>query len=137
MWMIRNLKEHGAMEEQLLRTYFQQIRSITEMACPVWNGAITVHERMALERVQKIALAIIRGEQHTTYDKALKYFGLQTLETRRTYLCITIAFKASKSKMFSNWFKENTTELNTRSEKLPLKKIYTRTRRYRISPFHI
>ena len=35
IWMIRNLKEHGATEEQLLRTYFQQIRSITEIACSV------------------------------------------------------------------------------------------------------
>ena len=89
---------------------------------------------MALERVQKIILAIIRGEQHTTYDKALKCFGLENLETRRTNLCITFPFKASKSPNFSNWFKENTTEVNKRSEKLPLKKIYTRTRKNRITP---
>ena len=29
---------HGATEEQLLRTYFQQIRTITEMACPLGNA---------------------------------------------------------------------------------------------------
>ena len=119
---------HGATEDQLLRTYFQQIRTIT-----VWNGAITVHERKAGES-PKIALAIIGGEQHTTYNEALNYFGLETLETRKTNLCITFALKANKSPKFSNWFKENTPEVKTRSEKLPLKKIYTRARRYRISP---
>ena len=29
MWMLRNLKRNGANEDQLLRTYFQQIRSMT------------------------------------------------------------------------------------------------------------
>ena len=134
MWMLRNLKVHGANEEQLVRTYIQQIRSITEMACPVWNGAITVHENRALERVQKIALAIIRGEQHTTYAEALIHFGLETLQTRRKNLCLTFALKAMKSQKFSNWFAKNNVEINTRTEKLPLKKVHSRTKRYKISP---
>ena len=46
---------------------------------PVWHGDITVHEIMALEKVQMVALAIIRGQQHTTYSEALIHFGLGTL----------------------------------------------------------
>ena len=64
-WMLRNLKRNGANEDQLLRTYFQQIRNITEMACPVWTAGLTVQDSNSLERVQKIALAIIRGENQT------------------------------------------------------------------------
>ena len=64
------------------------------MASPVWIGAITVHEKMALERVQKIALAIIRGEQRTTYSEAVINFGLETLETRRKNLCLKYALKS-------------------------------------------
>ena len=46
MWMLRNLKRHGANENQLLRTYYQQIRSIAELACPVWNGGWKESKRL-------------------------------------------------------------------------------------------
>ena len=41
MWMLRNFKVNGANTDQLLATYFLQIRSIAEMECPLWNGGIT------------------------------------------------------------------------------------------------
>ena len=41
MWILRNLKKYGANDQTLLEGYGQQIRSITEMACPVWNGSLT------------------------------------------------------------------------------------------------
>ena len=134
MWMLRNLKRHGANEDQLLRTYYQQIRSIAEMACPVWNGGITLHDKMALERIQKTALAIIMGSKYTSYSEALSYFEIETLETRREALCLNFAVKAYKSQKFSTWFTENEQSVNTRSEKLPLKTIKCRTRRYQKSP---
>ena len=54
MWILRNLKKYGAEEQELLDTYFQQIRSITEMACAVWNVGLTQQEVRGLERVQKL-----------------------------------------------------------------------------------
>ena len=44
MWMLRNLKKFGADETNLLEVYFQQVRSITEMACPVWNAGLSQQE---------------------------------------------------------------------------------------------
>ena len=83
MWMLRNLKKFGASEINLLEVYFQQVRSITEMACPVWNAGITQQESREIERIQKVALAVIRGDKHTTYKEALEYFKLETLESQR------------------------------------------------------
>ena len=117
MWMLRNLKRNGANEDQLLRTYFQQIRSMTEMACPVWTAGLTVQDINALERVQKTALAIIRGGNHTTYREALKHFTIETLESRREKLCLKFALKASKSEKFAQWFSKNDNQVNTRSVK--------------------
>ena len=56
-------------------TYIQQIRSITKMACPVWNAGLTQQEQRGLERIQTTAFAVIRGDQHTDYKEALEHFG--------------------------------------------------------------
>ena len=48
MFIIRNLKRYGAEEKELLDTYIQQIRSIAEMACPVWNSGLTQQEEGGL-----------------------------------------------------------------------------------------
>ena len=57
-----------------------------------------------------------------------------TLEVRREKLCLKFALKALKSQKFSSWFSVNQTEVNTRSEKLPLRNIKGRTKRFRTSP---
>ena len=134
MWMIRNLKRNGADQEQLMKTYFQQVRSIAEMACPVWNAGITSHEIISIERIQKTALAIILGGSYTTYKEALALLQIDTLESRRTKLCLKFAVKAVKNPKFSSWFAPNIPEANTRSVKLPYKTIKCRTRRFRKSP---
>ena len=118
----------------MFETYTQQIRSISEMACPVWNGALTQMEALALERVQKTALAIIRGVNHTTYEDALAYFNIQTLKERREALCLKFAIKAYKNPKFSNWFPTNQYNINTRRQKRALVQIRTRTSRFSKSP---
>ena len=134
MWIIRNLKKYGANDQVLLEAYGHQIRTITEMACPVWNGALTQQEVRAIERIQRTALAIIRGENHTSYKEALAYFEMDTLENRREVLCVRFARKAQKDPKFSHWFEKNLSGVNTRSEKLPFVIPKTRTRRFKKSP---
>ena len=97
MWILRNLKKFGAGEQELVDTYFQQIRNIAEMACAVWNSGLTQQEIGRLERIQKTALAVIRGESHTTYAEALCHFGLDTLEARRKKLCLKFALKHTET----------------------------------------
>ena len=105
--MIRNLKKFGASEENLIEVYIQQIRSISEMACPVWNSGITQQEVRSLERVQNTALAIIRGNNYSNYSESLKYFNIDTLKDRRETLCLKFAIKAFKHPKFSSWFAPN------------------------------
>ena len=133
MWMLRNLKRNGADQVQLLKVYNQQVRSVAEMACPVWNAGITIQEVNAIERIQKTALAIILGGSYS-YTEALAILKIDTLESRRTTLCLKFALKAVKNPKFSGWFALNDSEVNTRSVKLPFKKINCRTRRFRKSP---
>ena len=116
MWLLRNLKKFGASEEQMLEVYLQQIRSVAEMACPVWNSGLTQYESRSLERVQRTAVAIMRGESHTNYQAALEYFQLKTLEERREDICLKFAIKAYGHPKFSFWFTKNSNTVNSRSE---------------------
>ena len=134
MWILRNLKKYGAEEQQLIDTYIQQIRSIAEMACPVWNSGLTQQEQRGLERIQRTAFAIIRGEQHTNYKEALTHLNMETLLDRREALCLRFALKAYRNPKFTSWFVPNASEVNTRSSKLPLKEVRSRTKRFRTSP---
>ena len=134
MWILRNLKRYGAEEQQLIDTYIQQIRSIAEMACPVWNAGLTQQEERGLERIQKTAFAIIRGDEHTNYKEALEHFGMETLSARREILCLRFALKAYRNPKFTTWFATNQSEVNTRSTKPPIKEVRTRTRRFKNSP---
>ena len=117
MWMLRNLKNFGAEEEHLLEVYYQQIRSIVEMACPVWSPGLTQQEIRTIERVQRTAMAIIRGEHHTSYQEALDHFKIGTLQARRETLCLKFAIKAFKHPKFTNWFVRNDFSIHTRSSK--------------------
>ena len=85
------------------------------MACPVWNAGLTQQEERGSERIQRTALAIIRGEKHTTYQEALDHFGIEKLSVRRELLCVKFAVKAYKNPKFSKWFVPNISEVNTRS----------------------
>ena len=81
-WMIRRLQKLGANMVDLLCVYFKHIRSILELAVPVWNASRTVSGEhiTQLERIQKTALHIILGEE---YKCALEMSGLDKLTERR------------------------------------------------------
>ena len=128
------MKKHGANEQQMLETYIQQIRSISELSCPVWNGALTQIEVISLERVPKTALAVIRGANHTSYADALEHFKLSSLKERREALCLKFAIKAYKNPKFSKCFPKNVNTINTRRQQRALVPIRSRTLRYGKSP---
>ena len=94
LWLIRRLKNMGANKEELLDMYKKHCRSILEYAVPVWNGALTDYEIKSIERVQKMALHIILDELYVNYQNALKMANLETLEVRRTKLCLSFAKKS-------------------------------------------
>ena len=93
--------------DDLLDIYCKQIRSLLEYAAPVWNSALTGEDVTALERVQKIVLHIILGDEYSSYSSALKTTGLTKLSVRRRKLSLNFAKKAQKNPKFTNWFLPN------------------------------
>ena len=91
LWMLRRLKQYGANSEELLDVFIKQIRSVLELAVPVWQSSITMRERCDIERVQRAALNIILGYRYTSYKEALEFFNLDSLEDRRKKLCSKFA----------------------------------------------
>ena len=56
--------------EYIIDTYNKEIRSLLEMAVPVWHSGLTKKQSKDIERVQKTALYIIFGENYHDYDVA-------------------------------------------------------------------
>ena len=90
----------------------KQVRSVSELAVPAWQGAITQEDKNEIERVQKVL-----GGQYVSYKSALKYTGMETLESRRVKLCLKFARKAEKHPKHKAWFKPCNKTANTRQEK--------------------
>ena len=67
-----------------------------------------------MERIQKVALRLILGENYTTYNEALKQTGLDTLRSRRTRLCLNFAIKCVNTEKTSHMFPTNINPVDTR-----------------------
>ena len=46
---------------QRIDVYIKQVRSVMELAVPVWHSSLTLADKVAIERVQKAALQLILG----------------------------------------------------------------------------
>ena len=77
--MLRRLKGLGATTDVVLDVYQKQVRSVLEMAVPVWHPAITQQETKQIERVQKCAFYIIFGKEYISYKNALEVCEIEKL----------------------------------------------------------
>ena len=135
LWMLRRLKSLGASIPEMLDVYQKQVRSVLELAVPVWEPGLTQLESKQIERVQKAAFYIILGEKYTSYSNAVAVLDCDLLSDRRLKLCLTFARKCFKHPKYQNWFCPNPPETTkTRAEKTVLKMVNTRTDRYEDSP---
>ena len=134
LWILRRLKKLGADDEDLKEIYLTQIRSILEFAAPVWHPSLTGEQRLKLERIQKSALHIILNDRCNSYTSACKTLKLDTLHTRREYLCKKFAKRSLKSQKFNKWFKTNNITSKTRSKQPKFHSVVSRTKRFENSP---
>ena len=104
LWMIRRMKETGATINEMKEVYIRQIRSITEIGCPIWNRSLTEKDKTKIEKIQKTTLRVILGQAYISYEKALKTLNLNKLEERRKQICKKFARKSERSEKFSKWF---------------------------------
>ena len=131
LWALRRLKKLGASSDILLDLYQKQVRSVMEYAVPVWGTNLTEEDNVELERVQKVALAIIFG--HKSYENILSKYKIESLHDRRITLIRKFAKKTSKSTIFSSWFNKKTQVKNTRN-RLKYFEVPARTDRWKKSP---
>ena len=106
LWAIRKLKKAGISDEDLLHFFFVKIRSVLESNCPVFHSMLTQEGTDDIERIQKIVLRVILDERYTGYDSACKLLNIETLQSRRTKLCLNFAIKSFRSNKF-NLFKDD------------------------------
>ena len=100
MWTIKRMKHFKLGTDTLLDTYTKEIRSLLELAVPVWHSGLTAKQVRDIERVQKTALYIILGDAYTNYEVACTLLEIEPLEMRREQLCLKFAkkdFKKEKS----------------------------------------
>ena len=134
IWMLRRLKSMGTEVPELKDVFIKQIRSVLELAVPVWHCSLTLADRANIERVQKAALHVMLGDKYESYSRALKLTGLETLESRRIKLCSKFASKSMKHPKHSNWYKVNTKVTNTRQQQPKFRPVVSRTVRFSRSP---
>ena len=140
LWLLRRLKNLGASVSELLDVYEKQVRSVLEMAVPVWQAALTQQESIKIERVQRCAFYIILGEDFKSYGEALCSLKFDKLADRRIKLCEKFAKKSLKHEKYQNWFSLNekqsmkNTRKNSKEKANKFKPVRTRTERYRKSP---
>ena len=97
MTMLHKLYEFNLPLDEMVNIYVLYIRSRLEQSAVVWNSSLTQGQVLDLERVQKVALRVILGDQYQSYGHALKAAGLQTLVDRRRKLCLEFTRMSVKS----------------------------------------
>ena len=115
IWLLRRMKSLKLSAKQMLDVYQKEIRSIVEMAVPVWHSGLTKKQSRSIERIQKISFRIILDTKYQTYNNALVLLESETLEQRRRNLCKKFALKNLKSEY--SFFTPHTQTIHTRSKK--------------------
>ena len=131
LWILRRLLKVDLDIHQLYDVYCKEIRSILEMAVPVWHAGLTKQQSKEIENVQKAAMKIILQGKYANYQLACSTFLAQTLEERRLQLCNKFASKNLKSDIpFFSSMKPN---VHTRQKSDLVKEFKCNTKRYQKS----
>ena len=91
------MKLSGLSEQELVDAFKKEIRSLLELAVPVWHSGLTLSQSSQIERIQKSAVAAILGPKYTSYEEALLSLNLKSLSERRTQICLKFINKNMKS----------------------------------------
>ncbi len=73
----------------------------------VWRHGLTLRAKDDLERVQKSALKLILRDKYSNYKDALDVIGIDSLEKRREWPCLTFAKACLRNEKLSDMFPRN------------------------------
>ena len=131
LWILRRLLKVELDIHQMFDVYSKEIRSILEMAVPVWHSGLTRKQSSEIENIQKMAMKIILQDKYVNYQLACTALSTKTLEERRLKLCLKFASKNLKSdKSFFTLLKPT---INTRQPDRLVKEYKCNTVRYQKS----
>ena len=118
MIILQNLFKFGLPVQDMIEIYILYIRSVVENSSVVWHSSLTIADRVAIERIQKVVFKIILSEKYESYEQALKITGLPSLEERRIILCKKFVRKCLKNEKASQLFPLNlhSTTMKTRKQ---------------------
>ena len=102
--------------ELIFEYYIKEIRVLAEQGVVIWNSGLTKSQSRDLEKIQKVALRIILGENYITYKSACEFFKIDSLSTRRSFLCTKFAIKLYKNDTSQTFFKHASKVVNTRAD---------------------
>ena len=104
LWILRRMLKLDLDIYQMFDVYTKEIRSILEMAVPVWHSGLTNQQTDDIESIQRVAMRIILQENYINYQSGCITFSAQTLADRRIKLCSKFASKNFKSEnsLFTN-----------------------------------
>ena len=111
----------------ILDYYIKEIRPLAEQGVVVWNSGLTKAQISDIEKIQKVALLIILGEDYLNYEMACKNFDIATLSSRRAQLCTNFAVKLFKSSRSDQFFTQ--AKQSARNEQVLVKENICRTTR--------
>ena len=114
LWILRRLLNMDLDIHQMFDVYTKEIRSILEMAVPVWHSGLTNQQTADIESIQKVAMRIILQNKYITYQLACQTFSALTLSERRTKLCTKFATKNLRNE--NSFFTKVGTNVQTRQK---------------------
>ena len=116
MWLLRRMKYLKLENEVIIDYYIKEVRPLTEQGVPIWNSSLTKKQINAIEKIQKVALKIILGQEYKSYDSACQIFGLQKLSTRRLELSTKFSIELYRSNRCEEFFTPVNKNVNTRGD---------------------
>ena len=120
IWTLRRMKKLDIEPLDILEVYMKEVRSILELAVPAWHSGLTLKQAADIERVQRVAVAIVLSDFKTgrcdiPYSMALETLGIESLDVRRSRLCKKFAKKTLKSR-HADMFQLNPSQYPTRNK---------------------
>ena len=116
LWLLRRMKVLKLDPHVIFDYYLKEIRVLAEQGVAIWNSGLTKGQVNDLEKIQKVALKIILGDDYRSYDVACTFFNVTQLTQRRLDLCTNFALKLYKSDRNGEFFTHSNTVINTRQD---------------------
>ena len=107
MQLLRSVYSFGATTSEMVHLWTVFCRSVLEQSCVVWHSSLTQENEEDLERTQKTFSKMILKDKYVNYENALMFLNLESLKTRRQFLCEKFANNGIKYNKLADLIPEN------------------------------